>query len=80
MLFISTLQNKRIKPFLSLTGLKEAEIKETFLLTETAMDYFKKLGFTIRERTTIPETVTTTRQFKELCPSSAIIMIKSYLV
>lgn len=41
MLFISTLHNMRIKSFLSHTGLKEAEIKEIDLLTETARDYFK---------------------------------------
>ena len=49
-------------------------IKEVFLLTETASDYFKKLGFTIKNRANIPHAVTTTKQFKELCPSTAIIM------
>ena len=59
--------------------IKEAEIREIYLLTETAMDYFKKLGFTINECSSIPKAVMKTRQFKELCPSSAIVMSKSLL-
>jgi len=55
-------------------------IKEAYLLTETAADYFKKIGFTIIKRTSIPEAVTITKQFKELCPSTAIIMFKELAI
>lgn len=54
--------------------IKNKGIKEVYLLTETATDYFQKLGFTIKGRTTIPKTVMQTKQFRELCPSTAIIM------
>lgn len=60
--------------------IKDIGIKEAYLLTETAADYFKKIGFTIKERTMMPEAVTTTRQFKELCPSTAIIMFNELAV
>ena len=54
--------------------IRRAGIKELYLLTETATDYFKKLGFTIQERTDVPEAVMQTRQVKELCSSEAIVM------
>ena len=54
--------------------IKHIGIKEAYLLTETATDYFKKLGFTLKERASLPEAITITKQFRELCPSTAIIM------
>ncbi|MCW9048324.1 MAG: arsenic resistance N-acetyltransferase ArsN2 [Gammaproteobacteria bacterium] len=49
-------------------------LKKLYLLTETAADYFKKTGFMIRDRGNIPEAITQTKQFKELCPSTAVVM------
>lgn len=49
-------------------------INQLYLLTETATDYFKNIGFTIKERTDVPEAVMRTKQFKELCPSTAVVM------
>ena len=60
--------------------IKHIGIKEVYLLTETATDYFKTLGFTIKERTSIPAVVTQTKQFKELCPSTAIVMFNKIAI
>ncbi len=49
-------------------------ITSLYLLTESAIGYFEKLGFVARERSKIPESVMDTKQFKELCPSSATVM------
>lgn len=49
-------------------------IKELYLLTESATEYFKKIGFTIKDRINVPESIIQTKQFKELCPETANIM------
>ena len=49
-------------------------VNKIYLLTETAMDYFEKLNFTKVNRTEVPESIMNTKQFKTLCPSSAIVM------
>jgi len=46
-----------------------------YLLTTTASDYFKKLGFSECVRSNCPEPITCTKQFSELCPGSAITML-----
>jgi len=58
--------------------IKNNGINKAYLLTETATGYFKKLGFTIKERTSIPKAITQTKQFKELCPSTAIVMFNEW--
>ena len=45
-----------------------------YLLTETANEYFNKLGFKAVERSEVPESIKKTKQFNELCPSSAVVM------
>ena len=42
-----------------------------YLLTETAADYFARLGFTLVARSEVPVAITRTRQFSSLCPDSA---------
>ena len=49
-------------------------VKELYLLTENAAEYFKKLGFSAQLRAKTPPPIRETRQFKELCPSSATVM------
>ena len=49
-------------------------INQLYLLTETAADYFKNIGFTIKERINVPEAVMRTKQFSALCPSTAVVM------
>jgi len=51
-------------------------VKELFLLTETAEVFFESLSFEVVKREDIPEPVKQSREFSELCPSSAIAMMK----
>lgn len=51
-------------------------IKSLYLLTETAIEYFNKLGFEIKQRSEIPITIIQTKQLKELCPASATVMYR----
>lgn len=60
--------------------IKYLGIKNIYLLTETAVEYFNKLGFTIKERKNIPDAVTQTKQCKELCPSTAIVMFNELVI
>jgi len=47
-----------------------------YLLTETAAGYFLKLGFSVNEREKIPQAIIKTKQFSELCPSTAKVMCR----
>jgi len=49
-------------------------VTRIFLLTENANEYFDKHGFRAVKRTNVPESVMNTKQFKELCPASAVVM------
>ncbi len=49
-------------------------VNTLYLLTESATDYFNKLGFVIQEREKVPKLIKDTKQYKELCPSSAVVM------
>ncbi len=54
-------------------------ITALYLLTESATEYFKSLGFSIKQRSEIPTSIMQTKQFMELCPSSATIMCRTNL-
>ena len=47
-----------------------------YLLTTSASDYFLRLGFAICERDEVPECIKATKQFSELCPGSATVMVR----
>lgn len=51
------------------------KVKELYLLTTTAKDYFLRLGFAETERNNAPQHILNTEEFKSLCPSSAICML-----
>lgn len=48
--------------------------KQLFLLTETAEQFFEKMGFTKIERLQVPDIVKTSIEFESLCDESAIVM------
>jgi amino-acid N-acetyltransferase len=50
-------------------------VKQFYLLTTTASDYFQRLGFTVCSRDRVPNRVRETKQFDELCPSTATVMV-----
>ena len=51
-------------------------ITTLYLLTETAENYFKNLGFSVKDRSEVPEAIVKTKQFSELCPASAKVMCR----
>ena len=57
-------------------GLAARGVREIYLLTEHAEDYFRARGFKTVERSRVPFVITQTRQFTELCPTTAVVMRK----
>ncbi|MBS1171148.1 MAG: GCN5-related N-acetyltransferase [Burkholderiaceae bacterium] len=51
-------------------------LKTIYLLTQTAAQFFEKLGFTPLSRTTAPAPIQTSSQFSCLCPDSAALLRK----
>jgi amino-acid N-acetyltransferase len=45
-----------------------------YLLTTTAEDYFPSFGFEKTARDTVPAEIQQSSEFKDICPSSAIVM------
>ncbi len=56
---------------------RKREVTDLYLLTETARDFFLKLGYQDWDREQVPEFIGQTRQFSESCPKSAVLMKKS---
>ena len=56
---------------------RAAEIQQLILLTETAAEFFARQGYRIIERSTAPEDMQGSEEFRSLCPSSATCMAKS---
>lgn len=54
---------------------KAKSIKEVYLLTETAHDFFIKLGFKDVPRSDVPSEVTASTEFTSVCPVSAACMV-----
>ncbi len=52
------------------------EIKKLFLLTNTASDFFKKIGFNQINRSEADPLIQPKEEFSYLCPYSAIVMVK----
>jgi amino-acid N-acetyltransferase len=46
-----------------------------YLLTTTAADYFGRRGFVAVDRSEAPAPIRASREFKEICPSSATFMV-----
>lgn len=55
---------------------KKQSIKSVFLLTESAKSFFESLGYKTIPRADAPESIQNSTQFFELCPSSAVFMVK----
>lgn len=71
------LRGKRIGEALTLNRIEWARaqgIRELYLLTMTAADYFPRYGFDAISRSEVPEEMATTWEFTELCPDSATVM------
>ena len=58
----------------ALESAKERNVRQLFLLTTTADKFFIKFGFKITDRNTVPESITSTTEFKTFCPDTAVCM------
>ncbi len=56
---------------------REREIARIFLLTETAVSFFRRFGFRPVERTAVPPGVRQSVEFRGACPASAVVMMRS---
>lgn len=55
---------------------RAAGITRLILLTETAADFFARQGFAAIARSSAPEDIQASEEFRSLCPGSAICMAK----
>lgn len=51
-------------------------IKSLYLLTNTAEAFFRRRGYAVVARDSVPEAIRQTREFSSLCPDSAVVMKK----
>lgn len=52
-------------------------IRELYLLTDSAQEFFENLGYARVNRQNAPAEIRNSREFTELCPSSSLLMKKS---
>jgi amino-acid N-acetyltransferase len=55
---------------------RDKNLKALYLLTTTAAEFFERLGFESAERATAPNVLQETKEFKSICPASAVCMMK----
>ena len=55
---------------------RAAQISRLVLLTQTAVDFFEREGYVVIERSTAPQDIRGSEEFRSLCPSSATCMAK----
>ena len=51
-------------------------VRQLYLLTTDADRFFARIGFSATERAAVPDDVRATAQFRDLCPQSAIAMMR----
>lgn len=52
------------------------KVTDLYLLTTTAADWFALRGYARVERSALPSAVQATSEFRQLCPTSAVVMHK----
>lgn len=68
----SGLGSRLLKAFES--GAVASGVRELWLLTTDAQAYFERFAYRVRAREDAPAPIRRTRQYRELCPESAILM------
>jgi amino-acid N-acetyltransferase len=53
---------------------EQSGLRELWLLTTTAAEYFPRFGFARADRASAPRAVQASREFAEACPASAVAM------
>lgn len=66
------LADKMIRGFFGVC--ESQQISDVYLLTTTAEKYFLKKGFLQVDRNSVPGAIRQSREFKSICPASAIVM------
>ena len=56
---------------------RSLRLKNLYLLTETAREYFESKGYLVMERTKAPGLLQQSSEFTHACPASATLMIKN---
>ena len=56
---------------------RAAQITQLILLTQTAAEFFAQQGYRVIERSSAPQDMQASEEFRLLCPSSAICMAKT---
>lgn len=59
----------------ALVSARREGVRAVYLLTETAENYFPRHGFRRIARSEVPERVTHSVEFRELCPASSVVMV-----
>ena len=54
------------------------KVEYLYLLTTTAAGFFEKHGYCTTDRNNVPIVLKETAEFKSICPSTAICMVKSF--
>ena len=49
-------------------------MRDVYLLTTTAPDWFPRFGFTVARREELPEVLNASEELRGACPSSAVAM------
>ena len=57
---------------------RQIGIQTIYLLTMTAADFFLKMGYKVTQRDNVPEFVSKTEEFKNICPASAVCLFKVF--
>ena len=52
------------------------DVKRLHLLTNTAVPFFAANGYAAADRTTVPASISSSREFTTLCPVSAAYLVK----
>lgn len=60
------------------TEARRRNIKNLYLLTESAEGFFKALGFDKVARDAVPPLIAASAQFAEICPASAVALMLSH--
>lgn len=55
---------------------RQSGVRNLYLLTLTAQEFFAKRGYQVTDRPTLPAHILTSAEFVRLCPASAICMSK----
>lgn len=54
---------------------RQRGITNLYLITTAADGYFERLGFERIDRLNVPDAISKTRQFSDLCPASSVVMV-----